>query len=279
MTSGSVSVGDATITIAAGGGLQTGGDFTTNQSTNETITLAHADTSSVTSSNNSGNTFIQDLTFDTYGHVTAVGTGSVSISDATITVSAGSGLTGGGDFTTNQSSNETLTLSHSDTSSQASVNNSNGTVIQDVTLDTYGHVTGLASVNLDGRYYTETEADSRFVNVTGDTMTGALRHDQDSLTASGGTLTINLANANNFYVTMTASTTFAFSNIDAGRFGNIIIKQDATGGRSFTLPAACKTPVNGASIVQSTGANEISVLSYYVLDGSNILVNYIGDFA
>ena len=52
------------------------------------------------------------------------------------------------------------TISHSDTSSQASVNNSNGTVIQDVTLDTFGHVTALGSADLDGRYYTETEIDS-----------------------------------------------------------------------------------------------------------------------
>jgi hypothetical protein len=46
----------------------------------------------------------------------------------------------------------TLTVSHSDTSSQASVNNSNGTVIQDVTLDSRGHVTGLGSTNLDNRF-------------------------------------------------------------------------------------------------------------------------------
>ena len=56
-----------------------------------------------------------------------------------------------------------LTISHADTSSQASVDNSNGTVIQDVTLDTYGHVTGLGAVNLDGRYYTESEINT-FIN-------------------------------------------------------------------------------------------------------------------
>jgi hypothetical protein len=88
--------------------------------------------------------------------------------NSSITISAGAGLSGGGNLTASR------TISHADTSSQASVNNSNGTVIQDVTLDGYGHVTGLASVNLDGRYYTETEADNRFVNVTGDTMTGNL---------------------------------------------------------------------------------------------------------
>ena len=52
---------------------------------------------------------------------------------------------------------DTYTLKHHDTSSQASVNNSNGTVIQDITLDTFGHITGLNSYNLDNRYYTETE--------------------------------------------------------------------------------------------------------------------------
>jgi len=114
---------------------------------------------------------------------------------------------------------------------------------------------------------------------SGGTMTGALRHDQDTASASGGTLTLDLSAANNFYVTISAATTFAFTNKDAGRFGNIIIKQNATGGYSFTLPAECKTPVNGAAIVQSTGANEVSILAYYVLDSSNILVNYIGDFA
>ena len=56
-------------------------------------------------------------------------------------VTAGSGISGGG-------TSGTVTVSHSDTSSQSSVNNSGATVIQDVTLDTYGHVTGLGSHTL-----------------------------------------------------------------------------------------------------------------------------------
>ena len=35
------------------------------------VTISHDDTSSVSAADNSGTTFIQDLTFDTYGHVTA----------------------------------------------------------------------------------------------------------------------------------------------------------------------------------------------------------------
>ena len=56
-------------------------------------------------------------------------------------VTAGSGITGGG-------TSGTVTVSHSDTSTQGSVNNSGATVIQDVTLDTYGHVTSLGSATL-----------------------------------------------------------------------------------------------------------------------------------
>jgi hypothetical protein len=55
------------------------------------------------------------------------------------TITAGSGLTGGGTLGADR------TISHADTSSQASVNNSGNTFIQDITLDTYGHVTGLTS--------------------------------------------------------------------------------------------------------------------------------------
>ena len=86
----------------------------------------------------------QDESLDTYGHVT--GLASVDLDSRYITgITAGAGLTGGG-------TSGAVTVSHSDTSSQASVNNSNGSVIQDVTIDTYGHVTGLSSTDLDSRY-------------------------------------------------------------------------------------------------------------------------------
>ena len=63
------------------------------------------------------------------------------------TITAGSGLSGGG--------TGNVTLSHSDTSSQASVNGSGRTYIQDITLDTYGHVTALATA-------TETVTDTTY---------------------------------------------------------------------------------------------------------------------
>ena len=57
-------------------------------------------------------------------------------------ISAGGGLTGGGSLASSR------TISHSDTSSQGSVNNSGTTVIQDISLDTYGHVTSIGSTTI-----------------------------------------------------------------------------------------------------------------------------------
>jgi len=83
-----------------------------------------------------------------------------NINNSTITISAGNAIDGGGTFTLNQTANSSITINHADTSSQASVLGSGGQVIQDVVLDTYGHVTGLDQVDFDDRYYTESELDA-----------------------------------------------------------------------------------------------------------------------
>jgi hypothetical protein len=57
----------------------------------------------------------------------------------TVSIASGSGITVSGTY-------PSFTVDHTDTSSQASVDNSGATVIQDVTLDSFGHITGLASV-------------------------------------------------------------------------------------------------------------------------------------
>jgi hypothetical protein len=95
---------------------------------------------------------------DIIASATAAAAGGIN--DATITVTAGNAIDGGGTFTVNQTANSSITINHADTSSQASVLGSGGQVIQDVVLDTYGHVTGLDQVDFDDRYYTETELDA-----------------------------------------------------------------------------------------------------------------------
>jgi hypothetical protein len=79
-------------------------------------------------------------------------------------------LIGGDDITiadnNNAGSSATgkFTINHGVTGA-ASVDNSNGTVIQDLTINGRGHVTATGSVDLDGRYYTEAEVDAAFYKI------------------------------------------------------------------------------------------------------------------
>jgi hypothetical protein len=106
------------------------------------ITISHTDTSSAASSNNSGRTYIQDIGLDTYGHVTSLATRTHS--NAAITLAAGSGMTGGGSFDLDQSSAETITITHANTGDQASISASGRTYVRGVNLDQFGHVTSLS---------------------------------------------------------------------------------------------------------------------------------------
>jgi hypothetical protein len=76
----------------------------------------------------------------------------------TIQVNGGDGLSGGGTLEGD------VIISHGDTSTQGNVVNSEGNVIQTIELDQFGHIVSLASIN----------ADKRFVNLTGDVMSGPL---------------------------------------------------------------------------------------------------------
>lgn len=71
---GTKTTGDYVATVQAGQVSSTDGiDVSISASEGGTVTIKHHDTSSVSNSNNSGTTVIQDLTFDTYGHVKTVG--------------------------------------------------------------------------------------------------------------------------------------------------------------------------------------------------------------
>lgn len=129
-----------------------------------------------------------------------------------VAISNGGGLSVSGSPIT---SSGTITISHSDTSSQASVSNSGRTYIQSVTLDTYGHVTKLTSATetvTDTNYYHKTGTwsgltytaakvgspdDLAFTIPTGTTATtvalGNHNHDGVYLKLSGGTMTGVLA--------------------------------------------------------------------------------------
>ena len=65
-----------TLTVTGGGGITTEAGTATDE-----VTISHADTSSQASSNNSGRTYIQDITLDTYGHVTGIATATETVTN------------------------------------------------------------------------------------------------------------------------------------------------------------------------------------------------------
>jgi hypothetical protein len=169
-------IGNGTVTVTAGSALTGSGSFTMNQDGNTTVTLSHADTSSVADITTGTNEFIKGETYDTYGHVQSRTTGFVDFTTnenwafQKISISTNSGYTWGAANANNiqaaESSSDTLTLvnggginiygstnvttdailiEHADTSSVSNLSsdNSGNTFIQDIsfTFDTYGHVT------------------------------------------------------------------------------------------------------------------------------------------
>jgi len=78
-------------------------------------------------------------------------------------------IAGGNAISTVVGATDTVTINHDDTSSQASVNNSGRTFIQDITLDTYGHVTGITSATDADTY----EGDITGVSITTDSGGGS----------------------------------------------------------------------------------------------------------
>ena len=94
----------------------------------------------------------------------AANNASASIGDGLVTISGGTGLAGSGNFNLNDFDDTTFTLTHADTSSVSDVTNTLGSVLSSATFDTFGHVQTVTSVDLDNRYYTQTELNSGQLN-------------------------------------------------------------------------------------------------------------------
>ena len=114
--------GSNEFTVAAGSGL-----------TQETNGLAHSDTSSQASLTASSRTYVTGVTLDTFGHVTGLTTATETVTDTTFTAT-GNGLDQAG-----------TVFSHANTSSLSNTSNSGRTYIQNVTVDEFGHLTGVTT--------------------------------------------------------------------------------------------------------------------------------------
>jgi hypothetical protein len=232
-----------------------------------------------------------------------------STTTGTVTsVATGGGLTGG----TITSSG---TLSHADTSSQGSVDNSGATVIQDVTLDTYGHVTGLGSHTLtlanlgytgatnanyitnnnqltNGAGYTTNTGDITGVtagtNLTGGGTSGSVtlnvssspsfsgvvfaesvQEDYDAL--SGTSPAPDADNAGGFSLSTTGNTTFTFGGVTSGRAVGFVLQITAGGTHTITWPASVDWA--GGTAPDAPASGESNLYVFYTRDGGT---NWIG---
>jgi hypothetical protein len=164
----SSSIGNGAFSVNVGGGLSGGGALgTANQSTATSVTISHADTSSVVDLSASSRTYVTGLTFDTYGHVTGVSTGSETVvaNNGLLTLNvSGVGLSGSTTFSANQSTAATFTV----TSNATSANTASAIVARDASGNfSAGTITaslsGNASTVTNGVYTSGNYADPAWI--------------------------------------------------------------------------------------------------------------------
>ena len=183
-----------------------------------------------------------------------------------------------------------VTINHSVTGA-SSVNNSNGTVIQDLTINANGHVTATGSYDLDNRYYnktqldsgqldnqyyteteldagqldnryyTETESDARYFNVsTGDTIKdGDAFPDNDTTIATTAAINdriVDLVDDVGGFVPIANETSFPNANPDVNNGAGTLVSIKALSSNLTSNGSGVATIANGTvgnSTVTITG--------------------------
>jgi hypothetical protein len=195
-------VGNGRVTVSGGDGIDVNAFFNLNDFSNTLITIDHSDTSSVANSDNADGTVLQDIAFDTFGHVQSVGTANLDDRYYTET-----------ELDAGQLDDRYYTETELDAGQ----------------LDNrYYTETELDAGQLDNRYYTETEADANFVDVTGDTMSGNLTVNADIIQTESRTKSFKLTTTSTSQV---ALLTFAHADFGASE---VLINTTAGSARHMT---------------------------------------------
>lgn len=175
---------------------------------------SHPSITAASSSNNGGRTYIQDILLDSNGHVTGITTATEMMVDTDTTYSAGTGLqlsgttfnvdssvirSGNNISLLNNNSNYTTSgsnigqfvndvgylTSHPTISAASSSNNSGRTYIQDILLDSNGHITGIVTAT-----ETVTDTDTTYSAGTGLQLSGTTFSIDSTVARSGNNITI-----------------------------------------------------------------------------------------
>ena len=119
----------ATAVYTAGTGISLTNNVITNTAPDQTVALTQGGATTITGT-------YPNFTISSTNTVYTAD-GGIDLTGTSFSVAAGTGLT-----------QDSGGLSHADTSSQASVDNTGATFVQDINLDGFGHVTGAASVTV-----------------------------------------------------------------------------------------------------------------------------------
>jgi hypothetical protein len=162
-----------------------------------------------------------------------------------LTVQGTGALGGSGTFTANQSGNATISISHDDTSSQSSSNNSGRTYIQDVTLDTYGHVTGLATA-------TETVVNTNLTH-SGE-VTGGQSLTIANNVVDEANLKVSNSPTNGYVLSAQSGNTggLTWIEVDAGAVDDLYYENASTINSNKTLSSSRNTMTIGAITINSS---------------------------
>jgi len=140
---------------------------------------------------------------------------------------------------------------------------------------------GTAGDSFNGPVGTTTPAAGAFTTLTASTsaalsdLTVNNGYTEETVSANTGTAyTINLANGTVQILTLTGNCTFTFPTATAGRSFFLLLKQDATGGRTVTWPAAVKWPASTAPTITPTASRTDKFV--FTADGTNWIGSVAG---
>lgn len=187
--------------------------------------------------------------------------------DKTTLITAGSGLTGGGNLSNN------ILIEHLNTSSITNVTDqgADGVAITGMEFDTFGHATARSTYDFDGRYYTETEISSTVSGAPGANLVG--------------TYNTNL----NFAAIQTAADVQAsiaaideeLLNITTGDLNNLYYTETELSDSTIT-PGAALIGTYAAAFAKSAGTDVQTVLDDFdaaivALENTDITLTLDGD--
>ena len=234
--------------------------------------------------NNSGRTYIQDITLDSNGHVIAVATATETVTDTntTYTGTAPVAISGSNAISVDFSP---ITLDTSN--NRIGINDTSPAVSLDITatdaiklpVGTTANRSGITAAAGMLRFNSD---DSEFEGHNG-TAWYALKGDTYApltITKNGSNqFPLAFADSENFQLNAAGAWTIlaTIAATDVGKTGTIIITNTAT-TTPGALPATFKTP-NGETIVFQTDSGDVSIMSYLVVSTSIVLVNYVGNFS